>query len=256
LTLILGYVKVWTVFMTLKNKKPIRVFDKNIFMEFVSKKEAGMRQFATFFTAVILLCTMTFGLTGCTFIFQKGRRTDQQKISKLKSELSELERAKRELEDRLRREMNDKEVKVEMLERGLVITFLAEVLFDSGKADLRSDSLEKLSKVASVLQSTVKDLDVGIEGHTDNVPIKYSGWKSNWELSTSRATSVLHFMIDQEGMDPHRLSATGYGEYRPVESNMTKEGRQKNRRVEIVILPKVTKEKADVESPDIGGNLK
>ena len=186
----------------------------------------------------LLLCVT---LSGCTLIFQKGRRSDVEKISQLKSQLSEIERAKAELESRLQSEIEDKEVNVQMLDKGLVITFVSEVLFASGKADLRPESLEKLSKVASVLKTTVSDLNVGIEGHTDNVPIKHSGWKSNWELSAARALSVLHYLEDQEKIKPKRLSATGYGEFQPVTSNLTKKGKQKNRRVEIVILPKTVK---------------
>lgn len=194
---------------------------------------------------------MSFSLTGCTLVFQKGRRVDTDKISKLKNELnslegevstlevelSALEKAKRDLENRMRKEIADNEVKVEMLEKGLTITFVSEVLFDSGKAELRKDASSKISKVAKVLNTTVKDLDVGVEGHTDNVPIKYSGWKSNWELSTARALSVLHNLVDKHKVKPVRLSAIGQGEFKPVTSNKTKEGRQKNRRVEIVILP-------------------
>ncbi|HQO39864.1 MAG TPA: OmpA family protein, partial [Spirochaetota bacterium] len=187
-----------------------------------------------------------------TIVFQKGRRKDVEKITELQSryaelkdEMSELERAKRELENRLRGEIDNKDVKVEMMERGLVITFVAEVLFDSGKSDLRSTALETLDKVARVLNTTVKDLNVGIEGHTDNEPIRRSGWKSNWELSAARAMSVLHHLVNQNGVNPQRLSATGYGEYRPVVSNETREGRQKNRRVEVVILPNATKEPAE-----------
>lgn len=190
------------------------------------------------FTRLILISFLSFSLTSCTFIFQKGRRVDVEKISKLKNELSDLERAKRELQDRLANEIDDKEVKVEMLEKGLVITFVAEVLYDSGKAELRQDSLKKLDKVAGVINTTVKDLDIGVEGHTDNDPIKYSGWKSNWELSTARALSVLHYLVDEKKVKSERLSATGYGEFKPVASNDTKEGKQLNRRVEIVILPK------------------
>ncbi len=203
-----------------------------------------LRRAFGFSSLIIFLVLLTFSLTGCTVIYQKGRRSDVEKITKLKSELSELERAKKELEDRLKNEIGDKQVKVEMQDRGLVITFVAEVLFDSGKAKLRQSALETLSKISGVLNSTVKDLSIGIEGHTDNQPIKHSGWKSNWELSTARATAVLHQLIDAENVAPERLSATGYGEYRPVASNDTAESRQKNRRVEIVILPKTTKEKA------------
>ena len=197
------------------------------------------------------LAAFAFSTTGCTLIFQKGRRTDVERIHKLKSELSDLERArqeleeaKKELEGRLKQEIDDKEVKVDMLEKGLVITFVAEVLFDSGKAQLKDDSLEKLAKVSNVLNTTVSDLDIGIEGHTDNQPIKYSAWKSNWELSTARALSVLHYLVEQT-IAPGRLSATGYGEFHPIDDNAATEGRQKNRRVEIVILPKTTKKVID-----------
>ncbi len=204
---------------------------------------------------VVILCFFGILLTnlmGCTVVFQKGRSSDLQKIGHLQRELSEIEKAKRDLESRLSREIHDKEVSVNMLERGLVITFVSEVLFDSGKAVLRKDSHQKLAKVAEVLKTTVKDLNVGVEGHTDNVPITKSGWKSNWELSSARAMSVLHYLIDQQGLSPKRLSATGFGEYQPVMSNDTKEGRQKNRRVEIVILPNTVKQ----EAPDLQENLK
>jgi len=200
-----------------------------------------MRNSFVRFILFVTIVTVSSSLSGCTLIFQKGRRTDVEKLSKLKSELTDLERAKAELESRLNNEIDDKQVTVQMLERGLVITFVAEVLFDSGKADLKKPSLAKLQKVANVLNTTVKDLSVGVEGHTDNVPIQRSGWKSNWELSAARALSVLDYLEKTEGIDPRRLSATGYGEYRPVASNDTKEGRQENRRVEIVILPKTTK---------------
>ncbi|MBF0503920.1 MAG: OmpA family protein [Candidatus Omnitrophica bacterium] len=189
-----------------------------------------------------LVLALTLGLSGCTVIFQKGRRTDIEKISKLKNDMNELQRAKEELEKRLKDDINNKQVKVEMQDKGLVITFVSEVLFDSGKAKLRSDSLGKLDKVAGVLNTTVADLSVGVEGHTDNQPIKKSGWKSNWELSTARALSVLHYLSEKSVAEP-RLAAIGYGEYKPVAPNDTKDGRQKNRRVEIVILPKIEKTK-------------
>lgn len=203
-----------------------------------------MRRMVQLISLVTIVSFLSFGLIGCTLIFQKGRRSDMEKITQLKSELSEMERAKAELEDKLKKEIGNKEVKIEMLERGLVITFVSEVLFDSGKAKLRGDALEKINKVSSVLNTTVRDLNVGVEGHTDNVPIKYSHWTSNWELSSARAMSVLHYLVDSQDVAPQRLSATGYGEYHPVASNDTAEGRQKNRRVEIVILPKVSKDQA------------
>jgi len=197
------------------------------------------RLFTFFVFAGVIVSVLA--CSGCTVIFQKGRRMDVEKISRLKSEISEIERAKQELEGRLSQEIADKEVKVEMLEKGLTITFVAEVLFDSGKADLKSVSLEKIDKVSRVLKSTVADLNVGVEGHTDNEPIKVSAWKSNWHLSAARALSVLQYLIEA-GVEPQRLSAIAQGEYKPVASNATKEGRSKNRRVEIVILPKTNKQ--------------
>ena len=197
------------------------------------------------FSLIVIFLSST---SGCTFIFQKGRRNDaSDQISRLQGDIDELQRAKNELEDRLKNEINDKEVTVERLQKGLVITFVAEVLFDSGKAELRKESFSKLDKIVSVLQDVVPDLNIGVEGHTDNEPIKRSGWKSNWELSAHRALSVIHYLSENQ-VNPTRLAAIGYGEYHPVEANDTKEGRQKNRRVEIVILPKVEKEKGNESS--------
>jgi len=190
--------------------------------------------------AVAALLTVSL-FSGCTFIFQKGRRSDAQKIEQLAQQVDELGQAKKLLEDRLSQEIQDKQVRLERMGKGLVITFVADVLFDSGKATIRPEASASLDKVARVLQENVPDLNVGIEGHTDNIPIKVSGWKSNWELSSARALSVLHYLIGEKGISPERLSAIGYGEYRPVASNDSKNGRQQNRRVEIVILPKMSK---------------
>jgi chemotaxis protein MotB len=194
-------------------------------------------------------------LSGCAFVFQKGRRSDIEKIQELSKQLDEFEQTKRLLEQRLKQEIADKQVRLERAEKGLVITFVADVLYDSGKAKLRSEAYPILDKVARILTENVPEHNIGIEGHTDNEPIKYSGWKSNWELSTGRALSVLHYLVDEKGISPHRVSAIGYGEYRPVASNETKEGRQMNRRVEIVILPRVTKVKGMISAePEVKGS--
>ncbi|MCM8791536.1 MAG: OmpA family protein [Candidatus Omnitrophica bacterium] len=184
-----------------------------------------------------------FIFSGCTFVIQKGRRSDIEKIKELSRNLEELNQVKRILEERLQKEIQDKQVRLEMMEKGLVITFVADILFDSGKASIRPENYSTLDKIANVLAKNIPHNYIGIEGHTDNEPIKYSGWRSNWELSTARALSVLHYLVDEKGLSPDRFSAIGYGEYRPVASNDTKEGRQLNRRVEIVIIPRMTKEK-------------
>lgn len=117
--------------------------------------------------------------------------------------------------------------------RGTVITLPDALLFDSGRAELKPQSKEVLAKLAEKLKGIPNRISV--EGHTDNVPIRSETIRSNWELSTLRALSVVHFLIET-GISPDRLSATGYGEYRNIADNSTPEGRAKNRRVEIVLL--------------------
>ncbi|MFA4888271.1 MAG: flagellar motor protein MotB [Candidatus Omnitrophota bacterium] len=190
-----------------------------------------------------LIIMFVFALAGCTIIFQAGRRSDVDKIEELSTQLDELSKIKSLLEDKLSQEISDKQVGLEMQEKGLVITVVGDLLFDSGKAKIRKEAQPLLNKVAGVLQKNVPNLNVGIEGHTDNEPIRHSTWKSNWELSTARALSVLHYLVNEKKISPARLSAIGYGEFRPVASNDDKEGRQQNRRVEIVILPELTKVK-------------
>ncbi|MDP8290280.1 MAG: OmpA family protein [Candidatus Susulua stagnicola] len=191
-------------------------------------------------TSLILLVISLLVLNGCMVVFQKGRRSDLEKIEVLKSELDKLKNAGELLESRLVEEIEDKKVSLTMAEKGLVITFVAEVLFDSGKEKLRGQSLSILDKVIRILKEEVPGNKIGIEGHTDNEPIKHSRWKSNWELSSQRALSVLHY-LEKKNISPKRLSAIGYGEYQPIASNDLVEGKQLNRRVEIVILPKVMK---------------
>ncbi len=196
---------------------------------------------------VIFSIFISFVLTGCAITFHSGKPSDTRRIQELEGltktkeqEIDELNQAKALLEKRLRKEIDEKQVRLEMAERGLVITFVAEVLFDSGKAKVRPEAYASLDKIARVLKENVADRNINIEGHTDNQPIKYSGWKSNWELSTARATSVLHYMVDEKNIAPQRVSAVGHGEFKPVASNDTAEDRQKNRRVEIIILPKMS----------------
>ena len=188
---------------------------------------------------LVILLVLSF--SGCSFVIQKGRRSDVQKIEELSQKVDELTQAQNIFEERLSQEIKDKQVKLKMAEKGLVITFVADVLFDSGKAKLRPEAFSSLDKVAQVLNENVADFKVGIEGHTDNEPIKSSGWKSNWELSTERALSVVHYLSEEKNVAGERLSVLGYGEYHPVAENSTKAGKQLNRRVEVVIFPKLTK---------------
>jgi len=208
-----------------------------------------MAKYAVRLIYLTVIILVSFSLTGCCMIFQKGRRSDIERISNLEDQLAQLKDTKQLLEERLKQEIADKQVRLEMAERGLVITFVSEVLFDSGKAKIRTDAYQPLDKVARVLREEVPEMEIGIEGHTDNQPIKFSGWKSNWELSSARSISVLHYLVDEKGIAPERVSAIGHGEFKPIASNDTKEGRQLNRRVEIVILPKTVKSRTQEAKP-------
>lgn len=190
------------------------------------------------FGITILAVIFAVTASGCAVNFYKGKPGQELKIKQLTSQVEELDQARRMLEDRLVQEIRDKQILLERTSRGLIITMANDILFDSGKAKIKADAYPTLKKIVGVLNETVPDRDIGVEGHTDNIPIKHSGWKSNWELSTTRATSVLHALIDECGVEPRRLSAIGYGEFRTIADNDTKSGRARNRRVEIIILPK------------------
>lgn len=119
-------------------------------------------------------------------------------------------------------------------ERGLVISVQDAVLFATGSAELTSTARNVMDKLGLILLQTPNF--IRIEGHTDNVPINTLRYPSNWELSTDRATSVVQHLIVRHNFPPSRLSATGYSEYRPKADNTTYEGRQKNRRVDFVVM--------------------
>ncbi|MFH1416405.1 MAG: OmpA family protein [Elusimicrobiota bacterium] len=120
------------------------------------------------------------------------------------------------------------------------ITLPNAILFTSGSIRLTSEGQQIIDEIWKVLMR-YPDRDIMIQGYTDNVPIaqKFQGkYKSNWELSSSRAHSVLHYVISKEGAHPERLAAVGYGEFRPVADNANEEGKAKNRRVVIAVSGK------------------
>ena len=120
-----------------------------------------------------------------------------------------------------------------------VIVIDNRVVFAPGKAAVSTDGKSVLRRVATVLNADYAGRDVRVEGHTDSQPINRTRdlYKSNWELSTARALSVLHFLVDECNVDSKRVYAAGYGQQRPRASNSTPAGRAQNRRVEIVVLP-------------------
>jgi chemotaxis protein MotB len=119
-------------------------------------------------------------------------------------------------------------------ERGIVIRIMDRAFFDEGKAELKETAKSALRKIVPILEKS--NNQVRIEGHTDDMPINTVEFKSNWELSTRRATEVVRHLIEKYGFLPHRISASGYAEYRPVAANDTEQNRALNRRIEIILL--------------------
>lgn len=142
--------------------------------------------------------------------------------------------------------------KVRLLEtsRGVTIEINDSILFPAGQARLQTSSISAMLAIAQVLAAS--DFPITIEGHTDNVPIATVQFPSNWELSAMRATTVLRLFNDG-GVGAERLTAIGYGETRPVETNTTIEGRARNRRVSILIDSNRPEEPTELEAGRVGG---
>ena len=135
-----------------------------------------------------------------------------------------------------REEMND--VDVQVLKGVVYISLADNMLYKSGSYEIGERAGETLSKIAKIIMD-YKDYDVLVEGNTDNVPISQKNIRNNWDLSALRASSVVQALQNQYGVDPNRLSAAGRGEYNPVASNNTEKGKQRNRRTQIIITPKL-----------------
>ena len=131
-----------------------------------------------------------------------------------------------------------KEVDVQVLKGVVYISLADNMLYKSGSYEINSRAAQTLSKIAKIIKD-YKDYDVLIEGNTDNVPIKKTNIRNNWDLSTRRASSVVQALQNDYGVDPKRLTAGGRGEYNPIASNDTEIGKQRNRRTQIIITPKL-----------------
>jgi chemotaxis protein MotB len=146
----------------------------------------------------------------------------------------EVESLKRQLEDALGDEISRHEVEMRRTPEGLVVSLHELGFFNSGSAVLLQEGQAPLGRIARILES--KGFQIRVEGHTDNVPIHTIQFKSNWELSTARATEVVTLLTGTYGLDPNQISVAGYAQYRPVASNDTEEGRRTNRRVDLVVV--------------------
>lgn len=156
------------------------------------------------------------------------------------AELARLKENYESLTAGLKSEIASGEIKITELKGKLTVNMVDRILFDSGKDEIKSEGRKVLEKVGGVLEG-VGGKDIRIEGHTDNKPIVgdlKKRFPSNWELSTARATAVARFLQDSAKLDPQRLQAAGYAEYRPVSPNNTPEERALNRRIEIILAPR------------------
>lgn len=145
----------------------------------------------------------------------------------------ELETLSQDITQAVQPLIDDDLINIKKTDFWLEIDIKSSILFSSGGAELSEDAEDVLATIASLLKDYPNDVQV--EGFTDNIPIKTKLFPSNWELSSSRAASVVH-LFEEEGVSPKRMLAIGYGQYRPKEDNATERGRNANRRVNLVVL--------------------
>jgi len=153
---------------------------------------------------------------------------------------------KRQLEEALGEEIKRHEIEMRVTPEGLVVSLREVGFFNSGDATLLEDGRNTLTRIAGILNE--KGFHIRVEGHTDNMPIHTSRFKSNWELSTARATEVVSILIEKHGFNPGQVSAARYSQYRPIASNGTEEGRRTNRRVDVVVVARTYRDGAGADS--------
>lgn len=156
-------------------------------------------------------------------------------VIKSKLEQQQMDEIQKEVNKLVKKGNLDGKVDVQMQERGIVISITAQLLFVPGSADIVVGSKPTVQEIGQVLKG-IPGNQIRIEGYTDTDPISNAKFPSNWELSSARATNVLRLLIDNAGISPNIIAATGYGETKPIAPNDTAENKAKNRRVNIVIL--------------------
>ena len=183
-------------------------------------------------------------LSGAMSVLEGGMKTEISKLRIQESTPVEIQEETSKNVNRVKQAVTDTNemmkkgqgptISVEEAEEGFVINLPSSLLFKPGRAQIESDDvLLFLKRIALIIEQLPNDMDIMVKGYTDNVaPGKNSPYKDNWELSSARAISVLRELIN-DGVRPERISAAGYGEYTPIATNATTEGREKNRRVVI-----------------------
>lgn len=163
--------------------------------------------------------------------------TEPEELAKTKQEeMENLEELQETLDAFIEEEGLSLTLKTQLTESGLLITISDRALFASGSAEVRPDAVA-LAKQISDLLVTNPSREIVISGHTDNVPINTTMFRSNWELSAIRSINFMSILLENANHKPVQFSATGHGEYRPVDTNESEKGKQNNRRVEVLILP-------------------
>jgi chemotaxis protein MotB len=163
----------------------------------------------------------------------------QKQVADLEQQKSDAAQMSKGLEDEMRADLASRDVTISKLQGQLTVNIMDRVLFSSGEAVLQPEGEAVMRKIAALLVAH-PELKIQVVGHTDNVPIRPGArgqFASNWELSTARALAAVHFLTERAGVDPRRVGAAGYGEFRPVADNATADGRAKNRRIAITIMP-------------------
>ena len=159
----------------------------------------------------------------------------RERAAALEAEISHASASQQRLENEMKEALASRDIAVSELQGRLTVTMLDRVLFDSGEATLKPDGMRVLDELAKVL-GRYTNRQVQIFGHTDNIPIRIR-FASNWELSAARALAAVRHLSEKAGVDPHRLSAVACGEHQPLADNSTPEGRARNRRIAVVVLP-------------------
>ena len=155
------------------------------------------------------------------------------------AELAKLKGTYDEVVGNLKNEISSGQIQVTQLKDKLTLNMVEKILFNSGQAEVKESGKKVLDSIAAALKN-VQDKDIRVEGYTDNValsPKLQDRFPTNWELSTARATNVVRYLEEKDGLDPSHLIAAGFGQYHPISTNDTPEGRAQNRRIDIVLVP-------------------
>jgi chemotaxis protein MotB len=166
---------------------------------------------------------------------------DQKVAQRAGAEIIQVKATHDKLVSELKDQIQKQEVTIKESQESLSLNFVDRILFEFGKADLTPEGEKVLKKVGEALKN-IKGKKIRVTGHTDNVPIRpdyVHQFPSNWELSAARAASVVRYFQEKSGLDPNDMEAIGRSFYQPEASNETKEGRARNRRVEILIAPQL-----------------